>query len=43
MHTMAPAYARLIMGGYRTIDSVPDIGTLRADVITLLTEWGYQF
>lgn len=38
MHFMAPIYARLIQAGLKTMDDVPDVGTLRADVQALLDQ-----
>ncbi|WP_420894174.1 CD1375 family protein [Staphylospora marina] len=38
MHPLAPSYARLILVGLKTLDDVPDVGTLRQDVQMLLNE-----
>ena len=37
-HVMAPIYAKLIKENLRTIDQVPDSGTLRNDVQEILDE-----
>ncbi|WP_419179843.1 CD1375 family protein [Polycladomyces zharkentensis] len=38
MHPLAPSYARLILAGLKTIDDVPNVGTLRQDVQTCINE-----
>jgi len=38
MHPLAPSYTRLILAGLKTIDDVPDVGTLRQDVKTCINE-----